>query len=246
MLVALFADLHANREALTACLAQARACGAARSVFLGDYVGYGADPEWVLDTLIDEVARGAVALLGNHDAAVGQFGDSMLSAAQSSIEWTRVQLGARHRAFLASQPLTHEEQGRLFVHATAAAPGKWGYVTEEHAALRSLRSTSCGVTFCGHVHQPALYDLSGTKSIHSFVPVTGAPIPLSPLRRWLAVLGSVGQPRDGNPAAGWTMLDTVKNQVTWMRAPYDVEAAAAKVRAAGLPDSIAERLRAGR
>jgi diadenosine tetraphosphatase ApaH/serine/threonine PP2A family protein phosphatase len=246
MLVALFSDLHANREAVSACLADARAKGAGRSIFLGDYVGYGADPEWVVEALMDEVARGAVALLGNHDEAVGQFGDSMQSAGQLSMEWTRVQLGARHRAFLAGLPLTHEEDRLLFVHSGAAAPGKWKYVTEKRSALRSLRATRCRVTFCGHVHEPALYNLSQAEELSMFVPVTGAPVPLSPLRRWLAVVGSVGQPRDGNPAAAYTLLDTQKNEATWLRVPYDVEAAQAKVRAAGMPESIAERLRLGR
>jgi diadenosine tetraphosphatase ApaH/serine/threonine PP2A family protein phosphatase len=245
VLVALFSDLHANREAVSACLAHARAHGAKRSIFLGDYVGYGADPEWVLDTVMAEVERGAVALLGNHDAAVNEFGESMLGTGQSSIEWTRVQLGARHRAFLSRLPLTHEKDGRLFVHASAAAPGKWQYVHEEHSALRCLRATAARAVFCGHVHEPALYHLSEGGKLGTFAPVPAAAVPLSPLRRWLAIVGSAGQPRDGNPEAAYALLDTARNEITWHRVPYDVETAMAKVRAAGLPASLAERLRTG-
>lgn len=245
MLVALFSDLHANREAVSACLAHARAHGASRSIFLGDYVGYGADPEWVLDAVIAEVERGAVALLGNHDAAVNEFGESMLGTGQSSIEWTRVQLGGRHRAFLAGLPLTHEEDGRFFVHASAASPRKWQYVREEYDALRCLRATNARAVFCGHVHEPALYNLTDSGKPSVFVPEPGAAVPLSPLRRWLAVVGSAGQPRDGNPAAAYALLDTARNEITWHRVPYDVESAMAKVRAAGLPAALAERLRTG-
>jgi diadenosine tetraphosphatase ApaH/serine/threonine PP2A family protein phosphatase len=245
MLIALLADIHANLDALEACLTDARRNGAGRFVFLGDYVGYGADPEDVLRTIMDEVSRGAAAILGNHDAAVGERGETMDHPAQSAIEWTRVQLGAAERGFLSSLALTFEEDGRLFVHADAAAPSRWSYVREPHDAAHSLGATACRVTFCGHVHEPAIYNLSPTGKLTSFRPVTGIPVPLLSQRRWLAVVGSVGQPRDGDPSASYAMLDTRKDEITYLRVPYDVEAAATKIRAAGLPDWFAERLRSG-
>jgi diadenosine tetraphosphatase ApaH/serine/threonine PP2A family protein phosphatase len=79
----------------------------------------------------------------------------------------------------------------------------------------------------------------------AFTPVTGVPIPLLPGRRWLAVLGAVGQPRDGNPAASWALLDTTKNEITYCRTPYDVAGAAAAIRAQGLPTFLSERLLQG-
>lgn len=245
MLIALIADVHANREALTACLAHVRAQQADRCIFLGDHVNYGADPEWVVATIMDYVSAGSVAILGNHDAAVGQRRPSMAAPAQTALEWTRVQLGASHRAFLAGLPLTFEEDGRLFVHADATAPQRWNYVTDREDAARSLRATTSRITFCGHVHRPATYNLSPAGKVTAFEPAARVPVPLLPQRRWLAVIGSVGQPRDGNPAACYAMLDTRSDELTYFRVPYDVESAADKIRRAGLPDVLAERLRWG-
>ena len=102
------------------------------------------------------------------------------------------------------------------------------------------------ITFCGHIHRPALYSMSVTAKMTSFVPVTGVPVQLLRGRRWLAVLGSVGQPRDGNPAAAFAVFDTDKREITYFRAPYDIAAAAKKIRHNGLPYWLAARLSAGR
>lgn len=239
------ADIHANREAFEACLVHAQSCGAQQWIFLGDHVNYGADPEWVVDQLMSYVSAGAVALLGNHDAAVAERRLTMDSPAEMGMEWTRVQLGAAQRAFLARLPLTHEQDDTLFVHADATAPLRWNYVVDGYGAARSLRATSCRATICGHVHRPATYSLSNMGHVTSFHPIAGVPVPLLKERRWLAVLGSVGQPRDGNPAACYAILDTQNNQVTYCRIPYDIDTAAAKIRQAGLPERFAERLFCG-
>lgn len=243
MRLALMADIHANREAFEACLADADARHAERLVFLGDYVNYGADPDWVVGTIMDRVAKGAaVALQGNHDAAVGGRAPAMDSAAESALEWTRNQLGPEHRAFLAALPLTIEEGDCLFVHADAAAPARWTYVTDAADAARSLKATRRRVTFCGHVHRPAVYNMSETLKLITFRPVPGVSIPLLPQRRWLAVMGSVGQPRDGDPAACWALVDTARAEITYHRVPYEVDEAAKKIRRAALPEMYAERL----
>ena len=245
MRIALMADIHANREAFEACLAHARERGPDRFVYLGDYVNYGADPEWVVAELIRQSHAGAVVLLGNHDAAVGKRGSSMTSPAELALEWTRVQLGAAERGFLAGLPLVHREEDRVFVHADPAAPSRWGYVTDVQEAGRGMRAAGGRVTICGHVHKPAVYSLSPASKITAFRPVDGVPVPLLPRRQWLAVVGSVGQPRDGDPAAAYSLLDTATGELTTFRVAYDVEAAAAKIRAAGLPEMLAERLKWG-
>ena len=246
MRIALMADIHANREAFGACLTHARSQRVDRFVFLGDYVNYGADPEWVVEELIRMVRDGAIALLGNHDAAVAERPGTMSSPAEIALEWTRVQLGAAHRKFLSELPLAHEEDGLLFVHADAAAPSRWAYVTDVQDAARTLlRAAVSRVTCCGHVHKPAIYGASPASKITAFCPVAGVPVPLSPGRRWLVVVGSVGQPRDGNPAAAYSIFDSEKSEITTWRVPYDVEAAAAKILAAGLPEMLAERLKWG-
>lgn len=246
MLLAIFSDIHSNRQAFSACLDAARAQGAERIILLGDYVGYGADPEWTVDTVMDLVDRGALAVRGNHDYAIGTTAESMNAEAQAAIEWTRGRLSVPQRRFLAKLPLTLQQDDRLYVHSEASQPSKWRYVQSTSDAARSIEATPARVTFCGHIHQPALYSMSAAAKMTSFVPTSGVSVQLLGGRRWLAVLGAVGQPRDGNPAACYATLDTVTNEITYCRVPYDVETAAARIRANGLPHWLADRLMVGR
>jgi diadenosine tetraphosphatase ApaH/serine/threonine PP2A family protein phosphatase len=246
VLLAIFADIHANRQALAACLEAARARGAERSIFLGDYVGYGADPEWTVETVMRLVADGALAVRGNHDNAIGIPSETMNAEAQAAIEWTRGRLSPSERRFLAELPLTREEDERLYVHSEASQPQRWRYVRSTAEAGRSLMATRAHVTFCGHIHQPALYSMSVTGKMTNFIPTSGVAVPLQPGRRWLAVLGSVGQPRDGDPAAAFAMLDTGTREITYCRVPYDIEAAAQRIYDNGLPSWLADRLFIGR
>ena len=209
MLLALFADIHANRQAFSACLNLARARGAERIVCLGDYVGYGADPEWTVETVMRLVENGAIAVRGNHDNAVRNPSESMNAEAQAAIEWTRGRLSVPQRRFLSDLPLTAQEDDRLYVHSDASSPPKWRYVRNTPDAARSLVATPARITFCGHVHRPALYSMSATAKMTSFIPTADVPMQLLPGRQWLAVLGAVGQPRDGNPAASFAIFDTV-------------------------------------
>lgn len=246
MRIALFSDIHSNREALEACLAHAAARGANRHVFLGDYVGYGADPGFVIDTVSGLAARGAVALLGNHDAAVLTAGSpGMNPLAATAIEWTRGQLTPAQRDFLAGLPMTCREGHCLYVHANAFSPGNWDYITDIASAAQCFAATDAQLTFCGHVHVPALYHLAPGATLADFRPSEHAGIALTQDRRWLAVLGSVGQPRDGDPAACYAMLDDVNDTLTIFRIPYDVERTASKIRRAGLPEFLAARLFTG-
>ena len=246
MLLALFADIHANRQAFSACLDFARAHGAERFICLGDYVGYGADPEWTVETVMGLVEKGALAVRGNHDNAIGATAETMNAEAQAAIEWTRGRLSAAQRRFLAELPLTLQEDDRLYVHSEASSPAKWRYVRSTADAGRSLLATAAHVTFCGHIHRPALYSMSVTGKMTSFVPTSGVTVQLLQGRRWLTVLGSVGQPRDGDPAASFAMFDTNSREITYCRVPYDVDAAAKRIRENGLPIWLADRLSVGR
>jgi diadenosine tetraphosphatase ApaH/serine/threonine PP2A family protein phosphatase len=242
MRIALMTDIHGNREALAACLDHATQNGIDRYVFLGDFAGYGADPGWVIDTAMAQVERGAIAILGNHDAAALTDSAGMNEAAADAIEWTRAQLNDRQRNFIAGLPLFVEEADRLYVHASAYEPDQWHYVTELYGAAKSLMATQAHLTFCGHTHVPALFHMSLTGKFASFDPVERVEIPLTPQRRWLAVIGSVGQPRDRDPAACYAVLDDARSVLTYVRVPYDVESAARKILAAGLPVMLAARL----
>lgn len=246
MRLALFADIHANRQAFAACLEVARARGAERLIFLGDIVGYGADPEWAVDTVTDLVAKGAIAVRGNHDNAIGAPSDSMNADAQAAVDWTRSRLSAEQKRFLGNLAMMREEDNRLYVHSEASDPARWHYVRDTSDAARSIMATGLQITFCGHIHRPGLYSMSSAAKMTSFVPTTGMPVQLLTGRRWLAVLGSVGQPRDGDPAASFAMYDTASREISYLRVPYDVETAAARIRANGLPHWLADRLLIGR
>jgi diadenosine tetraphosphatase ApaH/serine/threonine PP2A family protein phosphatase len=245
VLIALFTDIHGNREAFDACLAHVQSARPDRMVFLGDYVGYGADPGYVVDLVRDFVARGAVALRGNHDDAVVGSTARMNVAAREAIEWTRGRLDEAQRRFLTGLPLTHEEGERLFVHANAVAPGDWGYVTDRLEAARSLMATRRRCVFCGHLHVPGLYRMAANGLLDEFTPASGITIPLQPEHRWLALLGAVGQPRDGNPEACYALLDEERDELTYVRVPYDAATAAEKILGAGLPPRLAARLLQG-
>ncbi|MFZ6672821.1 metallophosphoesterase family protein [Undibacterium sp. Xuan67W] len=246
MLLAILTDLHANREAVEACIAHAEQQKAGQYAFLGDLIGYGADPEWVMSTVMAYVQRGAYALMGNHDIAILQDDrQGMNPIARQVVEWTRSQLSNAQIAFIRNLPYRIDLQDLLLVHANAWAPDEWEYVDGVMEAMRSMHATKAQVTFCGHVHMPTLYHMTMTGKTGEFLPTPEHSIPLSKQRRWLVIPGSVGQPRDGNPAACYATFDTNTQELTYFRVPYDNETAAKKIIAAGLPVSLAQRLMTG-
>ena len=246
MRLALLTDLHANLEALEAVLEHARRQGAEQLAFLGDLVGYGADPGPVVERVQAAVATGALALKGNHDEAATRGAPaSMRAEAAQAVAWTREHLTREQLAFLAGLPLSIERGDRLFVHASAADPAHWLYVLSATDAALSLRAVRAREIFSGHTHTPALYHLAADDTVGAFRPVPGTPIKLSAFRRWLVIPGSVGQPRDGNPAACYAMFDDTGDVLVFHRVPYDAERAARKIRAAGLPGDLGARLEFG-
>jgi diadenosine tetraphosphatase ApaH/serine/threonine PP2A family protein phosphatase len=244
--LAVLTDIHANREAFQAVLDETVAHRADRLVLLGDLVGYGPDPEWCCDTAARLVAEGAIAVKGNHDSAASGGDEAMVSLAARAMDWTRARLSDAQRAFLAGLPLTAQEADILFVHASASHPEAWSYVTSDTRAAPSFRAVAARVILCGHTHVPLLAsaDRSGMVREQSFRP--NLAIPLLRSRRWLAVVGAVGQPRDGVAKAAWAMLDIGRNELTFRRTAYDAGRTAAKLRAAGLPEELALRLLKGR
>ena len=247
MKLALFADIHANLEGLSACLADAEARGAERFAFLGDLLGYGPDPIAVLDIIMAYTSTGAVAVLGNHDAAVlGRDTGTMNANARQAIEWTRGVVGQSQLEFLASLPYTFRDDQTLFVHGSAAAPERWIYVTDPLRAEHSIKESGASYVYGGHVHEPVLYFEGVDARPQPFRPKPGVPIPVPRHRRWLAVVGSCGQPRDGNTACWYALHDLERNELTWFRLPYDHHTTARKIRAAGLPDKLAVRIERGK
>lgn len=246
MRIALLTDIHGNREALEACLTDARRIGVEQFVFLGDLVGYGPDPQWVVETVAKEVARGAVAILGNHDAAALARDDTMTEHAARAMTWTRTALDDRAFAFLKTLPMTATRDDALFVHSSARAPDRWPYIIDRVGADACLAATDARLVFVGHTHQPAMFHQLGGKPAQHFRPVANKPVPLTARRRWAIVVGSVGQPRDQNPAAAWGLYDSEAETYTQRRVAYDVEATIAKIKQADLPPWLGQRLTIGR
>ncbi len=248
MKIALLADLHSNLEAVSACLEHAAREGVDRHAFLGDLVGYGADPVPVLELVMEHARAGALVVRGNHDdAALEEKADEgMNPSAKRAAAWTRTQLGPRHREFLAGLPFVVREEGLLLVHGSAFAPEKHEYVTDARGARMSIASSK-GATWvlCGHVHEQALSFSAGGARPGPFRPVPGVAIPVPSRRQWLGIVGSAGQPRDGNTAACYAVLDVARAVLTFHRVPYDWSAAARKIRDAGLPERLAVRLERG-
>ena len=242
MKLALFADIHSNLEALEACMRHARALGADRFVFLGDIVGYGADPGAVIDIVAESVAVGGIAVRGNHDAAIVDADLALNEDAQAAIVWTRGQLSAAQTQFLADLPLIVRQDDACFVHASADDPGRWRYVSDDLLAWRSMQAADSIWCFSGHVHDQVLYYQGAGRRQMAFRPVPGVAIPVGRHRRWLAIVGAAGQPRDGNAAAAYALFDAARAQLVFHRVPYDHPAAAAKILAAGLPEALALRL----
>lgn len=250
MKLALLSDIHANWPALQACLAHARAQGAQQFAFLGDLVGYGAEPQRVLDEIIQLTGQGAHVLLGNHDARALAPPPVAESLGDQSARWTHDQLTPAQRNFLAGLPLTVEHGAMLLVHASADAPQQWHYVQDAQTAALSLDAAAqrpqVRYVFGGHVHQQSLYYRSATGKLMPFVPAAGVAVPVPHHRHWLVTVGSVGQPRDGDPRAMYALFDEAQALLTFHRVPYDWQLAAAAIRQAGLPDFFADRLEQGR
>ena len=246
---ALLSDIHANLRALDACLAHAQGQGADAFALLGDLVGYGAEPAAVVDRAMALAGQGAVVIKGNHDELAVSPGSSAKTVGELTAIWTHHQLSAAQRSFLQALPLQHRAGEALLVHANADGPARWRYVTTTQVAQASLDAVDAKTiryVFVGHVHEQTVFYRGSTGALMQFRPSAGVAMPAARHRQWLITVGSVGQPRDGNPASMYAMWDSDARQVMFHRIPYDHLGAARAVRAAGLGDELARRLEEGR
>jgi diadenosine tetraphosphatase ApaH/serine/threonine PP2A family protein phosphatase len=250
--LALLSDIHSNVQAFDACVADANARGATQFALLGDFVGYAADPRAIVQRVMAMVDAGAWAIKGNHDEMACHVPPQTAtpSRGEMTAAWTNAQLSDGELAFLDALPLTHQDGSLLLVHASADTPERWRYVYDARGAAASLDaavslSADIRYVFGGHVHEQTLYYQGRGHDLLQFMPTRGVPIPVSSHRRWVATVGSVGQPRDGRAEAMYAWFDRDASQITFVRVPYDHSAAAAAIRATGLPDFFADRLARG-
>ena len=246
MRVAIMSDIHGNREGFSAALDDISDRRIDQIVLLGDYVGYGPDPEWCVDTTMRLVEAGALAVKGNHDHAIADPSESMNTIARATINWTRPRLSKAQCDFLAALPLTLELGEVALVHASLNSPERWHYILDDRRAVSSFRQTTARLIVCGHTHQPTLISQDTAGTVRQHQALTAAPVPLLRSRRWLAVVGSVGQPRDGSIAAAYAIFDTATSEFEFRRIAYDVGTTVHKLRAAGLPEALAIRLQKGK
>lgn len=229
-------------------MSKAEELGVNRMVFLGDLVGYNADPVALIERIADLVeSKNAIALLGNHDEAIFKDSRNQMNAhANAAIEWTKAQLNDSHVQFLKNLPLILHEENICFVHASAHNPANWNYVTDSMSAWRCAQNSGKSYTFVGHAHEQALFYQSAVGKLIRFSPRPGDEIPVLRHRQWVGVVGSLGQPRDGNPEACFAVFEPGTEVLTFHRVPYDHFSAAEKVRRAGLPEELANRLITGK
>jgi diadenosine tetraphosphatase ApaH/serine/threonine PP2A family protein phosphatase len=242
MLVAIVSDIHGNRHALEAVLADAASTEARELWCLGDVVGYGADPNDCC-ALVRENA--AVCLAGNHDLAVtGTIPlDEFSHGAALAARWTQEVLADDHVEWLRSLSPQGDEDGVGLYHASPRDP-VWEYVLSTLLAELCLDVAEERVCLVGHSHVALSFVRPEGEAATGDTRRAGDALDMSD-GEWLINPGSVGQPRDGDPRAAWLLLDTASWRAEWRRTEYDIAGAAAAIRAARLPDSLAERLEYG-
>jgi predicted phosphodiesterase len=242
MRIAICSDIHGNRHGFEAVIAAAEADGADELWCLGDLVGYGAEP----DACVALAGRHcAIVLAGNHDLAVvdvlslEEFSRGAALAAQ----WTRDVISEETRDFLLSLAPLGGALGYGLFHASPRDP-IWEYVLSALAAELCFDATDFRVSFIGHSHVALSFHRPEGEPATGTTRREGAEVDVS-TGEWLINPGSAGQPRDGDPRAAWLLLDTDARTAVWRRAEYDIAGAQAAIRAANLPDSLAERLQYG-
>ena len=238
---AILGDIHANWEALSAVLADAEQQGVTHFCSVGDVVGYNADPVICLETVRklcgDQVVRGnhdhycsrQVSLEGFHPLAAG------------AVDWTRQRLTPEQREWLGNLRYSRSVETFMIVHATLDNPEMWGYVFDKLEAEANFAYQMCSVCFFGHTHVPLAFEKAGIVrgGLYTKLRITAG-------RKYYINVGSVGQPRDGDPRAAYAIYDMQQNVVELRRVEYDIASAQRKILEAGLPPRAASRLEIGR
>jgi predicted phosphodiesterase len=242
MRVAIATDIHGNRHAFEAVIDAAERDGAEELWCLGDLVGYGGDPDASV-----ELARRhcSICLAGNHDLAVVDVLslEEFSRGAALAASWTREVIAPETRDFLLSLKPEGSAQGVGLFHASPRDP-IWEYVLSGLTAELCFDVTDFRVSLIGHSHVALSFDRQEGMPASGTTRKEGSELDLG-AGQWLINPGSTGQPRDGDPRAAWLMLDTDRWTASYRRADYDIAGAQAAIRAANLPDSLAERLERG-
>lgn len=237
---AILGDIHSNLEALEAVLADARERDVTHYVCVGDIVGYNANPVECLER-VREISMATVR--GNHDHYVShdECLDDFHPLAAKVVDWTRQQLSDEQLDYLRGLRMTAAVRGFTLVHSTLDMPEKWGYVFDALEADASFNYQTTSVCFHGHTHVPVVFEKQSRVERQEYDVLK---IMLG--RKYFINVGSVGQPRDGNPLASYVIYDMNRNEVILRRLTYDIARTQEKIRKAELPERLAKRLETGK
>jgi predicted phosphodiesterase len=240
MKYAIIADIHANLEAFQVVLEDIKSQKCTHYACLGDVVGYNANPKECLDIVR---SMGMPCVKGNHDEYCS--GETDLEGfnphAAFAVNWTREQLTDEDRQWLRDLKYSRLVASFSIVHATLDGPQRWGYVFDKLAAAASFTYQNTSVCFFGHTHVPVAFIRDSMVRGGTY-----SKFKVEPGRKYFVNVGSVGQPRDGNPKAAYVIYDMDEGSIELRRLDYDIPTTQAKIRAAGLPERLAQRLSDGK
>lgn len=240
MKFAIFGDIHANLEALEAVMADAQAHGATNYACIGDIVGYNANPHECLERVQQ---LGCPVVKGNHDEEASADTEivGLNPLAHAALEWTRRNLSDEDKRWLRELRMVRQVRDFTIVHATLDTPSSWAYAMNKFDAMASFSYQFTQVCFFGHTHTPRFYVKGATVTVEHVESLT-----IEPGKKYFVNVGSVGQPRDGDPRPAYCLYDHDNHVMTIRRIPYDMETAQRKIRDAGLPPQLADRLSVGK
>ena len=241
--LAILSDIHSNLDALEAVTAELDAAGVENVVCLGDVVGYAAYPEECVNRVRQ---RGWHVVLGNHDDALDNplAKEQMNDVANAGILLAEKQVSADNRAWLGSLPMKLSRKHAVFTHASLDFSEEWPYLNDVESALLHFLAQQIPLCFVGHTHRPMVINWQGKSKLDILIP-SHEQIQLSHSGKTTVNVGSVGQPRDGDPRACFVLYFAHTHHVEFRRIPYDVKSAQKAIRKAGLPPLAASRLAQG-
>ena len=236
---AFLSDIHSNQEALEAVLEDVAGRKVDELLCLGDLVGYGANPNECVQRIRDLVSH---VVVGNHDSAVVGLTDasSFNSRARRAVSWTADVIEPDHAEYLSRRPYVDRVDDLLLVHATPSEPAAWNYLLSAPAAQSEFQAFTESICFIGHSHQPVFFSLDEGPGLR-----TGDRLLCEPGKRYIVNVGSIGQPRDGDPRSCYAIYDADRRTVQIHRVAYDIKSAQRKILRAGLPPVLAARLSRG-
>jgi predicted phosphodiesterase len=240
MRYAIIADIHANLEALQVVLEDIKEQKCTHYACVGDVVGYNANPKECLDIIR---SMGMPCVKGNHDEYCSSEDplEGFNPHAAEAVNWTRRQLNEEDRQWLRDLKYLRMVASFSMVHATLDGPQRWGYVFDKLAAAASFTYQNTAVCFFGHTHVPVAFIRDSMVRGGTY-----SKFKVEPGKKYFVNVGAVGQPRDGNPKAGYVVYDMDEGTIELRRLDYDIPKTQKKILEAGLPARLAERLALGR